>query len=55
MNEINVFAQSPQKGNYQPGGKKKKGKKGEGNQNKQNPRNNVDKGKKDKNVNFSYA
>ena len=30
----NIFAQSPQKGNQQPIGKKKKGKKGEGNQNK---------------------
>ena len=30
----NVFAQTSQKGNQQPGGKKKRGKKGEGNQNK---------------------
>ena len=35
----NVFAQSSQKGNQQPGGKKKKGKKGEGNQNKPKPTN----------------
>ena len=45
----NVFAQTSQKGNQQPGGKKKKGKKGEGNQNKQNPTNNADGGKKEKN------
>ena len=31
------FAQSSQKGNQQPSGKKKKGKKGEGNPNKMNP------------------
>ena len=30
----NVFAHTSQKGNQQPGGKKKRGKKGEGNQNK---------------------
>ena len=42
----NVFAQTSQKGNQQPDGKKKKGKKGEGNQNKQNPVNNDDGGKK---------
>ena len=36
------FAQSYQKGNQQPSGKKKKGRKGEGNQNKQKPTNNVD-------------
>ena len=41
----NVFAQSSQKGNQQPSGKKKKGKKGEGNQNKPKPTNNVDGGK----------
>ena len=40
----NVFAQSSQKGNQQPGGKKKKGKKCEGNQNKQKPTNNADGG-----------
>ena len=44
----NVFAQSSQKGNQHPGGKKKKGKKGEGNQNKPKPTNNVDGGKKEK-------
>ena len=44
----NVFAQSSQKGNQQPNGKKKKGKKGEGNQNKQEPTNNADGGRKDK-------
>ena len=44
----NVFAQSSQKGNQQPGGKKKRGKKGEGNQNKQKPANNDDGGKKEK-------
>ena len=42
----NVFAQTSQKGNQQPGGKKKRGKKGEGNQNKQKPANNDDGGKK---------
>ena len=42
----NVFAQTSQKGNQHPGGKKKRGKKGEGNQNKQKPTNNVDGGKK---------
>ena len=41
----NVFAQSSQKGNQQPGVKKKKGKKGEGNQNKPKPTNNADGGK----------
>ena len=44
-----IFAQSSQKGNQQPGGKKKKGEKGEGNQNKQKPMNNADGGKKYKN------
>ena len=44
----NVFAQTSQKGNQQPGGKKKKGKKGEGNQNKQKPTKNVDRGEKEK-------
>ena len=44
----NVFAQTSQKGNQQPGGKKKRGKKGEGNQNKQRPTNNFDGGKKEK-------
>ena len=44
----NVFAKTSQKGNQQPGGKKKKGKKGEGNQNKQKPVNNADGGKKEK-------
>ena len=44
----NVFAQTSQKGNQYPGGKKKKGKKGEGNQNKQKPANNADGGKKEK-------
>ena len=44
----NVFAQTSQKGNQQPSGKKKRGKKGEGNQNKQKPMNNVDGGKKEK-------
>ena len=43
---LNVFAQSSQKGNQHPGGRKKKGKKGEGNQNKPKPTNNVDGGKK---------
>ena len=42
----NVFAQTSQKGNQQPGGKKKRGNKGEGNQNKQKPVNNADGGKK---------
>ena len=50
----NVFAQTSQKGNEQPDGKKKRGKKGEGNQNKQKPTNNADGGKKEKNkVKFS--
>ena len=44
----NVFAQSSQKGNQQPGGKNKKGKKGEGNQNKQKPTNNADGRRKEK-------
>ena len=44
----NVFAQTSQKGNQQPSGKKKKGKKGEGNQNKPKPTNNADGGKKEK-------
>ena len=44
----NVFAQTSQKGNQQPGGKKKRGKKGERNQNKQKPANNADGGKKEK-------
>ena len=44
----NVFAQTFQKGNQQPGGKKKRGKKGEGNQNKQKLVNSVDGGKKEK-------
>ena len=44
----NFFAQTSQKGNQQPGGKKKRGKKGEGNQNNQKPTNNVDGGKKEK-------
>ena len=44
----NVFAQSSQKGNQQPGGKKKKGKKGERNQNKQKPTNNANGGGKRK-------
>ena len=44
----NVFVQSYQKGNQQPGRKKKKEKKGEGNQNKKKPTNNVDGGKKEK-------
>ena len=42
------FAQTSQKGNQQPSGKKKRGKKGEGNQNKQKPVNNADGGKKEK-------
>ena len=42
------FAQTSQKGNQQPSGKKKRGKKGEGNQNKQKPANNADGGKKEK-------
>ena len=42
----NVFAQTSQKGNQQPGGKKKRGKKGDGNQNKKKPANNADGGKK---------
>ena len=42
----NVFAQTSQKGNQQPGGKKNKGKKGEGNQNNPKPANNADGGKK---------
>ena len=44
----NVFAQTSQKGNQKPDGKKKKGKKGEGNQhqNKPKPANNADGGKK---------
>ena len=51
----NVFAQSYQKGNQQPGGKKKKGKKGEGNQNKKKPTNNADGDKKEKKkVKFPY-
>ena len=37
----NVFAQSSQKGNQHPSGKKKKGKKGEGNQKKPKPMNNA--------------
>ena len=37
----NVFAQTSQKGNQQPSGKKKSGKKGEGNQNNKNPTNNA--------------
>ena len=41
-----IFAQSSQKRNQQPSGKKKKGKKGEGNQNKQKPTNNTYGGKK---------
>ena len=45
----NIFSQSSQKGNQQPGGKKKKGKKGEGNQNKPKPTNNADGGEKEKN------
>ena len=44
----NYFAQTSQKGNQQPSGKKKRGKKGEGNQNKQKPTNNADGGKKEK-------
>ena len=44
----NVFAQTSQKGNQQPGGKNKKGKMGEGNQNKKKPRNNANGGKKRK-------
>ena len=44
----NVFAQTSQKGNKQPSGKKKKGKKGEGNQSKPKPTNNADGGKKEK-------
>ena len=44
----NVFAQTSQKGNQQPGGKKKRGKKGEGNQNKQKPANSADGGKREK-------
>ena len=44
----NVFAQSSQKGNQQPGGKKKKGDKGEGNQKNPKPTNNADGGKKEK-------
>ena len=44
----NVFVQTSQKGNQEPGGKKKRGKKGEGNQNKQKPMNNADGGKKEK-------
>ena len=47
LQSANVFAQTSQKGNQQPGGKKKRGKKGEGNQNKQKPANNVDGGKKE--------
>ena len=43
----NVLAQSSQKGNQQPDGKKKKGKKGEGNQNNPKPTNNIDGGKKE--------
>ena len=43
----NVFAQTSQKGNQQPGGKKKRGKKGEGNQNKKKPANNADGRKKE--------
>ena len=43
-----IFAQSSQKGNQQPGGKKKNGKKGEGNQNKPKPTNNADVGKNEK-------
>ena len=42
----NVFAQTSQKGNQQPGGKKKRRKKGEGNQNKQKTKNNADGEKK---------
>ena len=42
---VNLFAQTSQKGNQQPGGKKKRGKKGEGNQNKKKPTNNIDGGK----------
>ena len=45
---VNVFAQTSQKGNQHLGGKKKRGKKGEGNQNKQKPTNNADGGKKQK-------
>ena len=44
----NVFAQTSQKGNQQPGGKKNKGKKGDGNQNKPKPVNNANGGKKEK-------
>ena len=44
----NVFAQTSQKGNQQPGWKKKKGKKGEGNQNRPKPTNKADGGKKEK-------
>ena len=44
----NVFAQTSQKGNQQPDGKKKRGNKGEGNQNKQKPANSADGGKKKK-------
>ena len=44
----NVFAQTSQKGNQQPGRKKKRGKKGEGNQKKQKPTKNADGGKKEK-------
>ena len=48
----NVFVQTSQKGNQQPGGKKKKGKKGEGNQNKPKPTTNADGDKKEKKVKF---
>ena len=47
QNEL-FFAQSSQKGNQHPSGKRKKGKRGEGNQNKPKTTNNFDGGKKDK-------